>query len=116
MSIPAQPSVVAETIVQAVSGSVAQPQDPLCDGRIRREDVVDAPRSFRPRLRRDVPDDGTSNSEKLIVAGDDVSRNGITYEKMALGDRIVMLLPPDTEMEPTFQKTHLDPVAQTLGI
>jgi hypothetical protein len=52
----------------------------------------------------------------LIVAGDDVSRNGITYEKMALGDRIVMLLPPDTEMEPTFQKTHLDPVAQTLGI
>jgi predicted ATP-dependent endonuclease of OLD family len=54
-------------------------------------------------------------SEISLIA-DSVSRNGVSYTKGALVEKVITALRPDTEMESVFQQILLKPIEGVLGL
>lgn len=51
----------------------------------------------------------------LVISGDVVSRNGISYSKATLGDRVVALLAPGTPLHPVFEELLVSKIAAKVG-
>jgi len=52
----------------------------------------------------------------LSVSGDDVSRNGLSYRKAELNEKVIALLEKDTPMDAEFDQRFLLPLMRRLGL
>jgi predicted ATPase len=84
---------------------------------VPRENVVIWPRNgieyYYPPL---IVDQIFGAGAEITIAGDMVSRNGTSYTKSDLVDKVVARLQRDTLMNLEFQKMLLEPVERTLGV
>jgi hypothetical protein len=53
--------------------------------------------------------------EELTIEGDMVSRNGVSYNKNELAEKIVSMMDAKTEMQPEFQSMFLSKIEAKLG-
>ena len=56
------------------------------------------------------------NGPEITIVNDVVSRNGISYSKAELAEKIASGLSPDTELDPELQRSLLEPIAKAIGL